>query len=145
MSEIIFFPRFLSSSKLHKVLLWGFREVKTMEVFSIQPKNFFFFPFFSPKKRRKKKEKEKKNFYTFSSFFIYNSVTPTNSHLGSNWGSSTRGTALTRFVFIGCYDNGNNPDGNACRNNWLKYIWTPLKIGHGLVVDERGTDFLYLI
>ena len=36
-------------------------------------------------------------------------------HLGSNWGSSTRGTALTRYVFIGCCDSGNNPDSNACR------------------------------
>jgi len=55
-------------------------------------------------------------------------------HRGSNWGSSTRGTALTRYVFIGCCDSGNNPDSNACQNTWRKYIWTPLKIGPGLVM-----------
>jgi len=55
-------------------------------------------------------------------------------HRGSNWGSSTRGTALTRYVFIGCCDSGNNPDSNACQNIWRKYIWTPLKIGPGLVM-----------
>lgn len=56
-------------------------------------------------------------------------------HRGSNWGSSTRGTALTRYVFIGCCDSGNNPDSNAWRiTYWRKYIWTPLKIEPGLVM-----------
>ena len=57
-------------------------------------------------------------------------------HRGSNWGSSTRGTALTRYVVIGCYDSGNNPDSNACRiyTKQFKYIWTPLKIEPGLVM-----------
>ncbi len=36
-------------------------------------------------------------------------------HRGSNCGSSTRGTAHTRYVFIGCCESGNNPDSNACR------------------------------
>lgn len=52
-------------------------------------------------------------------------------HRGSNWGSSTRGTALTRYVFIGCYDSGNNPDSNACR---FKVCLNPSKTEPGLVM-----------
>jgi hypothetical protein len=101
---------------------------------------------------KKKKEKNKKEIfccfvfffllhipiYTFYTFFSGQSKSCKKLqkyyHRGSNWGSSTRGTALTRYVFIGCCDSGNNPDSNACQNTWRKYIWTPLKIGPGLVM-----------
>jgi hypothetical protein len=43
-------------------------------------------------------------------------------HRGSNWGFSTRGTALTRYVFIECYDSGNNSDSNACRSPPLSVV-----------------------
>jgi len=56
-------------------------------------------------------------------------------HRGSNWGSSTRGTALTRFVFIGCCDSGNNPDSNACRIYFdVSISEPPSKIEPGLVM-----------
>jgi hypothetical protein len=73
--------------------------------------------------------------YIYIYIYIYNILLYIYYHRGSNWGSSTRGTALTRYVFIGCCDSGNNPDSNACRNSLgLKYIWTPLKIEPGLVM-----------
>ena len=64
------------------------------------------------------------------------SVHLTYYHRGSNCGSSTRGTAHTRYVFIGCCDSGNNPDSNACQIYWRKYIWTPLRWKLVLSCDE---------
>ena len=48
--------------------------------------------------------------------FVVISIKILVNHRGSNWGFSTRGTALTRYVFIECYDSGNNSDSNACRS-----------------------------
>ncbi len=68
-------------------------------------------------------------------FFVV-SVISLYYHRGSNCGSSTRGTAHTRYVFIGCCDSGNNPDSNACQIYWRKYIWTPLRWKLVLSCDE---------
>jgi len=64
-------------------------------------------------------------------FFSFFTTSSKCYHRGSNWGSSTRGTALTRYVFIGCYDSGNNPDSNACR---FKVCLNPSKTEPGLVM-----------
>jgi len=66
-----------------------------------------------------------------NTWFLSSSYQPLCYHRGSNWGSSTRGTALTRYVFIGCYDSGNNPDSNACR---FKVCLNPSKTEPGLVM-----------